>query len=37
MAGRDFRTLKLEILAETKNFVAGMNAGEKKTKTLAIS
>jgi hypothetical protein len=33
MAGRDFRTLKLEILAETKNFVAGMNAGEKKTKT----
>ena len=33
MAGRDFRTLKLEILAETKNFVAGMNAGEKKTQT----
>lgn len=30
---KDFRTLKLEILAETKNFVAGMNDGEKKTQS----
>jgi hypothetical protein len=30
---KDFRTLKLEILAETKNFVAGMNEGEKKTQS----
>jgi hypothetical protein len=30
---KDFRTLKLEILAETKNFIAGMNEGEKKTQS----
>jgi hypothetical protein len=30
---KDFRTLKLEILAETKNFIAGMNDGEKKTQS----
>lgn len=28
---KDFRTLKLEILAETKQFVQGMNESEKKT------
>ena len=30
---RDFRTLKLEILAETKQFVQGMNESEKKTES----
>ena len=30
---KDFRTLKLEILAETKQFVQGMNESEKKTES----
>jgi hypothetical protein len=30
---RDFRTLKLEILAETKQFIQGMNDSEKKTES----
>ena len=30
---KDFRTLKLEILAETKNFISGLNESEKKTES----
>jgi hypothetical protein len=30
---KDFRTLKLEILAETKNFISGINESEKKTES----
>ena len=33
MAGRDYRTLKLEILAETKQFVDDMKKGEKQVQT----